>query len=34
MTHDEKAASPRWKFNQKNFGSNIKTIKLSKEINS
>jgi len=25
MMHDEEAASPRWKLNAKNFGSNIKS---------
>jgi len=28
MMHDEEAASPRWKLNPKNYGSNIKSIKF------
>ena len=28
MMHDEEAASPRWKLNPKNFGPNIKSMKI------
>jgi len=28
MMHDDEAASPRWKLNPRNFGSNIKSIKF------
>jgi len=28
MMHDEEAASPRWKFNPKNFCPNIKSIQF------